>query len=171
MSCICGVSAMKCAFADRAKALRWTANAIREITQLFERLEDGAERLRSFVEKAPVAMSMFGSDMRYVAASSSWKSDRGLGDVHLAGRLHCELFPNFSQRWKEVCRRGFAGESLREELDDAPGWQLAVAELGNVALAYACGRYRRHFCAHRISGGGGLRSPRRQGSAAPARVY
>ncbi len=108
---------MRCAFRERPKALHWTANAIREITRPAEQMVDGVERLRSFVEQATVSISMFGSDMRYMAASSRWKSDRGLSDVNLAGRLHCDFFPTPSQRWKDLYRRVFSGESLHEELN------------------------------------------------------
>jgi PAS domain S-box-containing protein len=145
---IYGDAVMRCSFRDRAKALHWTANAIREITRPTEQLEDGAERMRSFVEQAPVSISMFGSDMRYVAVSRRWKSDRGLSDVNLAGRTHCEFFPSTSPRWKEVYRRGFSGETLREELDlttrldgslqwmswEMWPWHTAAGDIGGIVV-------------------------------------
>ncbi len=108
---------MSCAFRERAAALHWTANAIREIARPSEQSEDGAGQLRLFVEQAPVALSMFGRDMRYLAASSRWKSDRGLDGEDLSGKFHCDLFPRASERWREMYKRAFSGETLREEFD------------------------------------------------------
>jgi len=108
---------MTCAFRERAAALHWTANAIREIAGPAEQAEDCVERLRLFVERAPVSLSMFGRDMRYLATSGRWKSDRGLDSENLSGRFHCDLFPNASKRWRDLYKRAFSGETLREELD------------------------------------------------------
>jgi PAS domain S-box-containing protein len=108
---------MSCAFRERATALHWTANAIREIVRPAEQSEDCVQSLRLFVEQAPVSLGMFGHDMRYLATSSRWKSDRGLDGENLSGRFHCDLFPQASKRWRDIYKRAFSGETLREELD------------------------------------------------------
>jgi PAS domain S-box-containing protein len=108
---------MNCSLRTRAAALHWTANAIREIVRPAEASEDGDEKLRKFVQEAPVSLCMFGCDARYLAVSRRWKSDRGLNEVEFAGRTHCEVFPQRMTRWDGVYRRVISGETLREELD------------------------------------------------------
>jgi PAS domain S-box-containing protein len=108
---------MSCVLRDRAAALHWTANAIREIVRPVEESKDGVERLRTFVAEAPVSLSMFGNDARYLAASRRWKSDRGVDEMELAGRTHCEVFSPSLKRWDGIYRRVLSGETLREELD------------------------------------------------------
>jgi PAS domain S-box-containing protein len=112
-----GGAAVSCTFRERASALHWTANAIREILRPAEGPDAGLERLRRFVEQAPVPLGLFGKDMRYLAASNLWKSDRGLESSDLSGKFHCDLFPRASERWREMFRRTFSGETLREEFD------------------------------------------------------
>ena len=78
------------------------------------RIED---RLRLFVEDAPVALAMFDRDMRYLAVSRRWRNDYDLGDQPFIGRSHYDLFPEIPGRWKDAYRRGLAGEIVRAEED------------------------------------------------------
>jgi PAS domain S-box-containing protein len=79
-------------------------------------VEESAAQLRVFVEQAPVAIAMFDRDMRYIAASGRWLRDHGIGEMSVIGRTHYEVVPE-SERFKDEHRRGFAGETLREERD------------------------------------------------------
>jgi PAS domain S-box-containing protein len=78
---------------------------------------DNAEHLRLFVAQAPVAMAMFGRDMRYIAASRRWNADYGFGEACLAGRSCYEMYPDMPELWKELHRRGLSGETLQGERD------------------------------------------------------
>jgi PAS domain S-box-containing protein len=60
---------------------------------------------------------MFDREMRYLRVSRRWLADFGLGNRDLRGVSHYDVFPEISERWKEVHRRGMAGEVLREESD------------------------------------------------------
>ncbi len=80
-------------------------------------VRESEERLRIFIEHAPVALAMFDRQMRYHYASRRWIADFGLDRNNLHGRSHLELFPNIPERWKEAHRRGMEGEVLREEED------------------------------------------------------
>ena len=75
-----------------------------------------ARQMRHFVERVPAAIAMFDRNMRYMAASERWKSDFGI-DADVIGKSHYEVFPEISDRWKDIHRRGLVGEGLRENED------------------------------------------------------
>jgi signal transduction histidine kinase/CheY-like chemotaxis protein len=61
---------------------------------------------------------MFDSEMRYLAASNRWREAYKIpNDVNIIGCSHYQIFPEIPERWKEVHRRGLAGESLRADED------------------------------------------------------
>ncbi len=81
-----------------------------------EARREGEERFRLFIEHAPAAIAMFDHDMRYLAASRRWMEEYHLkGEI--LGRAHYDLFPDIPARWKDVHRRGLAGEILNEDED------------------------------------------------------
>jgi PAS domain S-box-containing protein len=75
------------------------------------------QRMRYFVERVPAAIAMFDTGMRYLAASARWRSDFGIAS-DVIGLSHYEVFPEISDSWKDIHRRGLAGEGMRanEEL-------------------------------------------------------
>ncbi len=91
-------------------------------------LRESEERLRLFIDHAPAALAMFDREMRYVAVSRRWISDFKLCSQNLIGRSHYEVFPEIPEAWKEVHRRGLAGETLRadkerfERQDHSTNW-------------------------------------------------
>lgn len=82
-----------------------------------ERLREGLSTLQRFVEQAPVAMAMLDREMRYLASSSRWREDFGLGDRDLTGLCHYDLFPDIPERWREIHRRVLAGDTCRADED------------------------------------------------------
>ena len=97
-----------------------SAVAMRDITDLRkteQALRESEERLRFFIEHAPASLAMFDREMRYLSASRRWLSDYNLGDCDLSGISHYEVFPEIPERWKEVHRRGLAGEIVRADAD------------------------------------------------------
>ena len=130
------------------KAALVTAHDISQRKQAEELLRKNEQILRLFVEHAPAAIAMFDREMRYIAASLRYLSDYELGDQDVVGRSHYEVFPEISERWKEIHRRCLAGATERHEEDPFPrasgkldwirweirSWYEANGEIGGIIL-------------------------------------
>lgn len=68
-------------------------------------------QLRSFIEHAPADIAMFDNRMVCLAASQRWIDAYSRGRPTPVGISHYEVNPDLPERWKEVHRRGLAGES------------------------------------------------------------
>ena len=80
-------------------------------------LRESEERLRLFVENAPVGVAMFDRDMRYLAHSRQWQKEFHVEELNLIGRLHYDVFPDIPEQKKEIHRRCLAGFSERCDRD------------------------------------------------------
>ena len=87
-------------------------------------LAESEARLKLFIERAPAAIAVFDTRMRYLAASRRYLADYGLdteaGPDAIVGRSHYDLFPEIPERWREVHRRVLAGETLSDGEDPFP---------------------------------------------------
>ena len=97
--------------------LRGTIQDITESKHVEAALRESKEMLRLFIEHAPVALAMYDREMRYLAASHRWIKENGVAEQEIIGRCHYEIVPDIPERWKQVHRRGLAGESLRNDED------------------------------------------------------
>ncbi|GEM_PF-2141538 len=83
--------------------------------------------LKTFVKHVPAAVAMFDREMHYLQASDRWCADYALSSETLLGRCHFDVFTDLPERWKDVIRRGLAGESLHaseDRWDRADGTQI-----------------------------------------------
>ncbi len=85
---------------------------------LFEvSLYESSQRMKLFIDHAPSALAMLDRDMRYLAVSRRWLNDYGLQEKDLIGKSHYEMFPEISEEWREIHRRGLAGETIKNDDD------------------------------------------------------
>ncbi|SFN94713.1 PAS domain S-box-containing protein [Formivibrio citricus] len=80
-------------------------------------LHESQERLQLLIDHAPAALAMFDREMGYLAVSRRWLDDYALGERDILGLSHYEVFPEITEAWKEVHRRGLAGEILYADED------------------------------------------------------
>jgi PAS domain S-box-containing protein len=124
------------------------------VTDITERKRVGAalreneEKLRLFIEHAPVALAMFDRQMRYIAVSRRWLADYRLGDNNIIGRSHYEVFPEIPVRWREAHRHGLEGNVVRADEDFFPSvdgktlclrwevrpWKQANGTIGGIVI-------------------------------------
>jgi len=76
---------------------------------------ESEERLSLLIKHAPAALAMFDRNMRYMVVSRRWIDDYRLDEKEILGRSHYDIFPDLPAAWKEVHRRGLAGEVISAE--------------------------------------------------------
>ncbi len=118
-------------FRDENGRIVRSVGMIHDITErrrAADALRESEERLRLFIEHAPVALAVFDRRMRYLAVSLRWLEDYSLDGRDVIGRSHYEIFPEIPDRWKTVHQRGLAGEVVEadedsfERLDGSVQW-------------------------------------------------
>lgn len=79
-------------------------------------------QLGILVENAPIALSMFDDQMRYIVANRIWIEEFGLQHVQpLIGRSQYEIFPGLHPGWRQVYDRALQGHVVRSEHDAISG--------------------------------------------------
>ncbi|RTL51353.1 MAG: PAS domain S-box protein [Rhodocyclaceae bacterium] len=90
---------------------------VTEQRQTEDALRRSQMQLRRFIECVPTNIAMFDRDMNYLAASEHWIADYCQGNTDIVGRHHYAVNPDISEEWKQVHRRGMAGEMLKKDED------------------------------------------------------
>ncbi|MBW0435714.1 PAS domain-containing protein [Leptospira yasudae] len=78
-------------------------------------LKESYELNKVFIEKAPSAIAMFDTNMRYMAASQQWLTDYHLGGIEIIGRSHYEIFPEIGDDWKRIHQECLQGKVMRKD--------------------------------------------------------
>ena len=73
--------------------------------------------LELFIEHAPAAIAMFDTNMKYIAVSRRFLTDYGIEAQDIIGKSHYDVFPELSERVKEIHKRCLAGATERCEED------------------------------------------------------
>ncbi|MDY6786289.1 MAG: PAS domain S-box protein [Cyanobacteriota bacterium] len=121
---------------------------IAERQQAENDLRESQEQLRLFIERAPAAVAMFDTQMRYLAYSRRWLLDYALGEQNLIGRCHYEVFPEVPERWKQDHRQVMQGDLVKTEEDsfvrpdgttdwlryEICPWYAATGEVGGLIM-------------------------------------
>lgn len=97
---------------SRGKALRM-AGMISDITerkQAEDALERERQQLNQIIARAPVAMAMFDTQMRYIANSQKWLTQFNLEWQSLTKLSYYDLFPDTPNRWKVMYADVLKGE-------------------------------------------------------------
>jgi PAS domain S-box-containing protein len=124
------------------------ARSLTERDALMKSLRENEEQLQLFIEHAPAALAMFDTEMRYLSVSRRWLSDYGLGERDLTGKFHYDVFPEITAEWREIHRRGLAGEVVRADADrferadgsvqwirwEVRPWYDAVGNIGGIVI-------------------------------------
>lgn len=88
--------------------------------QNIEKVIRNEQILRLVIEHTPAAVAMFDREMRYIAYSDRFLQDYNLEDQNLIGKSHYEVFPEISERWKEIHKHCLAGAVESAEADPFP---------------------------------------------------
>ncbi|MCI0713418.1 MAG: PAS domain S-box protein [Chloroflexi bacterium] len=72
-----------------------------------------------FIKHSPMAVAMFDTEMRYLAASDQWFVQYGLEDRDIIGKSHYDIFPE-SHDWKTVHQRCLEGAIEKSDGDPFP---------------------------------------------------
>jgi len=98
-------------------------------------------------KNVPAAVAMFDREMRYLEVSDRWCTTYSVDSSRILGRSHYDAFPDLPERYKEIHRRGLAGETIRADEDrwDREGsttwsrwevrpWQTAEGAVGGILI-------------------------------------
>jgi len=121
------------------------ALAVRESEKL---ARENLDLLHLFVDHALAPLAMFDREMRYLAVSERWVNDFRMKRESFIGRSHYELFPEITEEWKAIHRRGLAGETVKCDEDrfvrqdgsvhwlrwEVLPWQRGNGEVGGIVI-------------------------------------
>lgn len=75
------------------------------------------DQRKAFIEYAPVALAMFDTDMRYLAASGKWKQIYQLDDLDLTNQLCYEVMPHLAEHCRPFHQRALQGEEVHADAE------------------------------------------------------
>lgn len=104
-------------FADgQCRRLYGTIQDIDEKKKAEQALLNEKLRLAAFVEHTPSAVVMMDRDFRYIAVSKRWRENYKV-DVEVIGHSQYEIYPDLSERWRQICDEALQGTGARGDED------------------------------------------------------
>jgi PAS domain S-box-containing protein len=100
-----------------AERMTGTVMDITKRKQVELALERERQQLQQVITCAPVAMAMFDTQMRYVAHSQKWITEKGLEGQVIIGRTHYDIFPDLPERWKTEHQHALQGATISASED------------------------------------------------------
>ncbi|MTJ11142.1 PAS domain S-box protein [Anabaena sp. UHCC 0187] len=100
----------------------YTSTIMRDISErkLAEiALQEREKQLELFAKYAPAGIAMLDRNMHYVIASQRWINDYQLESIaSIIGKSHYQIFPEITDRWRQIHQRCLAGaiEKCEEDL-------------------------------------------------------
>ncbi len=134
---------------ERIIGISIVCEEITERKQAEQNLQASEATLRLFAQYAPAGIAMFDKDMRYIIASQRWVDEYNLNAVEsLIGRSHYEIFPEISEKWRQIHQRCLAGSSEKCDEDlfiradgtqqwvswEIHPWHTATGEIGGIII-------------------------------------
>ena len=80
-------------------------------------IRQSRDRLKTFIEQAPISIAMFDREMNYLAVSGLWSKEFSRGYVNLIGLNHYEVYPDMPDKWKLIHQQAMAGATLDDKDD------------------------------------------------------
>ena len=80
-------------------------------------IRQSRDRLKTFIEQAPISIAMFDRDMNYLAVSGQWSKEFSKDYANLVGLNHYEVHPEMPDKWKHIHQQAMAGATLDDKDD------------------------------------------------------
>lgn len=98
---------------------RANTNRLLRINRRSEQERQAKDRLLNlFIWNVPAAVAMFDTEMRYLSVSRRWYEDYRIEEQELIGKGLYAVFPEITQRWRDIHQRCLAGAV--EHCDEDP---------------------------------------------------
>ncbi|HLV33207.1 MAG TPA: PAS domain S-box protein [Chitinispirillaceae bacterium] len=78
-------------------------------------LYENEQKLRLFIDHAPVCIAMFDREMRFLMVSKKWLLEFRIEEHDIIGKNHYEVFPDLPTDWKDAHKKALNGENVKSK--------------------------------------------------------
>lgn len=108
---------------EMGKGLKYPGDRNTDLQQeLSERLSHSYRMMQYIIEHDHNAIAVLNRDLKYIFISKRWLKDYNITEKDILGKNHYEVFPGLPDSWKEIHKRGLAGEVLSSDDDSFINW-------------------------------------------------
>ena len=94
-----------------------TMHDITESKRVNEALTHSHDLMRYIIEHNRSAIAVHDRDLKYIYVSQSYLNDYKLKEQDIIGKHHYDVFPDLSQKWRDIHQKALAGEVSSAEAD------------------------------------------------------